>query len=339
MASLVVQRIWRPSQPKQIDADLAALWRDMAGAVPSTRALLANLVVFRERPQGARADFGQGDPSIEEAVRRHPSRVIVLNHELGRSETCEPLAAMVGVLMFGPPNARYGIEQIAVHSACAEASLPSIVRRLMLGDLPTSLWWTEDLSTVFPIDALVTMSRQLLYDSRQWRNVGNSVLALRRFVDEHHLDLADLNWRRLAQLRRAIGQVVGLAGFAARTIEVQVSHHAGEAALAWLLVGWLDTQLGSGSKMRVKVQELDQPDHPITLTLQDPDGSATTATLTSLSLEVRRAAGPGLVVAVQPESAGDAAASELRSLARDVALHTTLAALIRRFSADRPVAA
>src|SRR2546423_374179 len=76
------------------------------------------------------------------------------------------LAAHVGVLAFGPPDARYGVERIVIRSACSDAALPSIVRRLMLGDVPTSVWWTDDLSGTRPLGPLVTMGRQLLYDSR-----------------------------------------------------------------------------------------------------------------------------------------------------------------------------
>ena len=86
------------------------------------------------------------------SIRR---RVIVLDHERGHAHASGPFAAGVGVAMFGPDQARYGVEQIAVQSDCAEDSLPSIVRRLLRGDVPTSVWWTEDLSRVPPITAIV----------------------------------------------------------------------------------------------------------------------------------------------------------------------------------------
>ena len=96
-----------------------------------------------------------------------------------------------------------GVEQIVIKSACSEAALPSVIRALMLGDVPTSIWWTEDLSGTRPVAPLVIMGRQLLYDSRCWRDVGRAVLALAPLLeDPFGPDLADVNWRRLQPVRR-----------------------------------------------------------------------------------------------------------------------------------------
>src|SRR5205814_7078951 len=124
-----------------------------------------------------------------------------------------PVAASVGVLTFGPPQSRYGVEHIAVRSACATASLPSIVRRMTLGSVPTSVWWTDDLSEVTPLEPLVVMGRQLLYDSRRWRDVRRGVRRLAALLGgSHSLDLADLNWRRLAPMRQGILHAAAASG-------------------------------------------------------------------------------------------------------------------------------
>ena len=180
MATAVADRTWRDSSPEAIEADLAALWSDLARQAPVVRSLMANLVIFRERPSSEHIDLSApiDDVPVDEVCRLHPSRVILLHHARGGPHASCPVAAAIGALTFGPPRARYGIEQIAVRSTCAEASLPSIVRRLTLGDLPTSLWWTEDLSEAAPLAALVAMARQFVYDSRRWHDVREGVLAL-----------------------------------------------------------------------------------------------------------------------------------------------------------------
>src|SRR5204863_7951277 len=59
-------------------------------------------------------------------------------------------------------------------------------------------------------------------------------------VADRSVDLADLNWRRLAALRRALVHARGpLASGSWQDAEVKVIHGRGEAALAWLLAGWL----------------------------------------------------------------------------------------------------
>src|SRR5712692_7310376 len=140
MAKPVTARLSRPTSPASIEDDLAILWRDAGRDGPVTRALMANLVVYCERPtkDAVDADVDVDTPieglPIEEVVRRHPARVIVLNHR-DQPNLCGPFGATISVLLFGPPHVRVGVEQIFVRSACAEASLSSIVRRLSLGDI------------------------------------------------------------------------------------------------------------------------------------------------------------------------------------------------------------
>ena len=131
---------------------------------------------------------------------------------------------------------------VAVDAVCAETSVPSIVRRLARGDVPTTVWWTADLSRTQPPDAMVETARQFLYDSAAWEDArrgaraATAILALPRAPD-----LADLNWQRLAALRAAI--VHGLENEPRATslqpAGVTIRHHAGERAAAWLVAGWL----------------------------------------------------------------------------------------------------
>src|SRR5262249_1406976 len=147
----------------------------------------------------------------------HPSRVILIEVEQGRSALRPPWDAAVGILTFGPPKARYAVEEIGVRSACANQSLPSIVRRLIRGDMPTSVWWTSDLSLSAPPLELVAMGQQLVYDSSGWHDVQNGVKQLAPFFETRYarrVHLADLNWRRLSSVRHALVRAADLAGSA-----------------------------------------------------------------------------------------------------------------------------
>src|SRR5437773_280259 len=151
----VMSHFTRSTSADAIEPDLAALWRVAAREGPVARAVMSNLIVYR-RQTAADADEAEvpGDITsvLEEVVARHPSRVIVLRHEPNAAADRAPFAVTIGIRIFGPGSARYGIEQIAVRSACAEARLPSIVRQLVRGDVPTSVWWIDDLSQAPPID-------------------------------------------------------------------------------------------------------------------------------------------------------------------------------------------
>ncbi len=210
MAKPVTTLLSRPSSPESIEDDLAILWRDVARDGPVTRAVMANLVVFRDRPERERVDLAapvEGVP-IDEVALRCPARVIMLHHT-ARSTPCGPIGATISIFLFGPPEMRIGVEQIAVRSSCAEDSLPSVVRHLLLGDIPTTVWWAEDVSQIAPLDAIVTMGRQLVYDSRQWRDIRRGIQPLARLLSRPHApDLADLNWRRLTSMRQALVQAL-----------------------------------------------------------------------------------------------------------------------------------
>ena len=138
----------RASTSETAEEDLSALWRELAHETPDARTVMSNLVVFHERSEAEQADLEAPlrDGLVVEVACCHPSRVVLLVHARSDAECRTPLAAAVGILTFGPAEARHAVEQIAVRSQGPERSLPSIVRRLVLGDLPTSVWWTEDLA-------------------------------------------------------------------------------------------------------------------------------------------------------------------------------------------------
>jgi glucose-6-phosphate dehydrogenase assembly protein OpcA len=228
------------------------------------------------------------------------------------------------------------VEQIAVHSTCAEDSLPSIVRRLLRGDVPTSVWWTEDLSRVPPIAAIVAMGRQFLYDSRQWSDIRGGVSALAPLVvDEPGVDLADLNWRRLAPVRQALVHAAGsteLPGL--RNGEIHIVHRPGDAALAWLVVGWLHAQLQWTSNVSPTIEEATRGDDVLSIAI---GGARRELTITLDSHRVLGTLHGGptpFAVTVPHEDDADAVAAELRTLSRNTCLHEAVKALVRVFGAS-----
>ena len=327
MAATLIDRTWRASTPATIEHDLSALWRDVGAKGRIARAMMSNLVVIRAARIQRRADI-----SIDAVAGQHPSRVLIIDHEAAADAgVCSIAAVRVGVVTFGPPEARYGVEQIAVRSTCTDDSLPSLVCRLARGDLPISVWWAEDLSRVPLLPSLLDLGRQFVYDSRQWYDVRQGVLAVTPW---QHLDLVDVNWRRLAAIRRAMIVAAGMAGHQDWPPEaIQIRHRPADSALAWLLVGWLASRLGWSGGRLPRVEGAIDGDAVVTITI----GSGA---------DRIRIRSDGRQVAVQPaadrsasvlsiahEGEADAVAAELHTLAHDVRLHDALSALQRHFSA------
>ncbi len=220
-----------------------------------------------------------------------------------------------------------------MRSSCPDASLLSILRRFVRGDLPTTVWCTEDLSQAPPLGPFLAVGRQLLYDSRGWRDVRRGVAALAPIVGNRGIDLADLNWRRLTALRQALLHArARLPSAAWRGVEARIVHAPGEAALAWLCAGWLR------SDRRAMVQT--------TVETASSRGEGTagggepllavsvgdiTATLTSHSVEVAGMSAPPMTVSARVETEADAIAAELRSLSRDDALAAAVEVLLDMF--------
>lgn len=342
MADTVTGRVWRRSSADEIEADLAALWREVAREAPVSRAVMSNLVVCCPRSAGAQIglDAQPDGVPVDQIASHHPARVILLHYD---PEVCDPdaqLAAQVGLLLFGPRGARYGIEQIVIRSACAEEALPSIVRRYTLGDIPTSIWWTEDLSDAGPLASLVPTGRQLLFDSRGWRHVDRAVLALAPLIRSRFgPDLADVNWRRLTPVRQAILLALrpDSERAAADLTPIDIRFRADEAALAWLLAGWLQ----SAGSDRSGSAPGDGLNPPLVERAPEADADVLAASfarrlhlrLAASRVTVTDAAGHAVVtVPVPREDQGEAIAAELHTLTQDFALHAALTALIQRFS-------
>jgi glucose-6-phosphate dehydrogenase assembly protein OpcA len=332
-----LKRTYRLSAPDTVDADLSRLWTEAGRATPVARAQMANLVVFCEHRSAERVDFAAPLAAVplDEVVRRHPSRVVILHHSPSGTDPAAPVAAGVSVVIFGDAATRYGVEEIAVRSTCAETSLPSIVRSLTRGDVPTSIWWTDDLSRTPPVDALVAMGRQLVYDSRGWRDVKQGVRALAPFTaGAQSVHLADLNWRRLSALRRALVHAASSDGRFAIG-DVRISHHPGEGALAWLLAGWLAARLTGPAKGQfpIRVEEHRRGDAIIDVAIGE-GAHAIAATMSPQRVSCTIAGGaPPFHLPARRESDAEAVVAELTALRADVCLRDALVALVRHFAA------
>src|SRR5688572_4511465 len=97
----------RASTSEAAEEDLAALWRELAHETPDARAVMSNLVIFRERAEAEDVDVEASlrDSLVVEFARCHPSRIVLLVHARNDLQCRTPLPAAVGVLTFGPAEA------------------------------------------------------------------------------------------------------------------------------------------------------------------------------------------------------------------------------------------
>ncbi len=328
MAGAVAERTWRDADPDAVEPALAALWRDVGRTARVARAVMSNLIILRgcDARNASEVFASADDADVDAVAARHPSRIIVITHEHGCALRRAPVAARVGITAYGPPQARYGVELVAVRSSCDESSLPSIVRRLVRGDLPTTVWCRDDLSRRPPLEAIVAEARQLVYDSRKWHDVAGGIRAVSRTIAASRIDIADVNWRRLAPVRRALrhaAQHLSVGDFTPAA--VRISHAADDAALATLLRGWLAARF-SWPRDPNRPLDLAAPGEALlTLTIGAPDLAAR-ITLGPDAVTVEQHGCPTYVVAATHEPIADAVAAELRSVSADSALRDAVRA-------------
>jgi glucose-6-phosphate dehydrogenase assembly protein OpcA len=320
MERSVRERVVRTCDPAAIEAELESLWRELADQTPAARAIMSNLVVV----QDPAADADEIERAIVDVAEHHASRIIVLVHG-NPARQREPVGASVGILLFGPQGTRHGVEQITIRSVCVQEGLPSIVRRLVLGDLPTAVWWTGDLSQTPPIAALVGMGRQFVFDSGRWRDVGAGLATMVALLSQARTpDIVDINWRSFEPLRRAV--VRGLRDLnraGATPTRIQVRHHPRDAARAWLLVGWLGSRAGPlGARHPIAILDRDEAvAQPLSVSIDYGAESALSAEMDDSRVLVKgTSATVPLSVQLPLESIAEAVAAELRSLGRDRAL-------------------
>jgi glucose-6-phosphate dehydrogenase assembly protein OpcA len=332
---------WRVSSPQTVDDDLGALWREVAREGPISRAMMSNLVIMRP-PRESTGDlhvFAEGT-IVTGIVRRHPARTLLLDYTSGATRPCAPDAISVGVFVFRPSGGRYGVELIAIHAACAEASLPSIVRRLTHGDVPTSLCWRGDLSEQLAPSPLIDSGRQFVYDSGFWRDLRAGFRAITDVLSRRHVpDLADLNWRRVSPIRHAIVQAFGRPELVPPAIQaarlepgdVQIRYRGDHGAKAWLLAGWLTSKMKwTPAHGVLRMEELDHDREFLAATFRHGDFTLRVSmSETCVKVESSAVAVP-LLIPVPPETEVDGVVAELRNLGRDARLREAVLAIAGR---------
>jgi glucose-6-phosphate dehydrogenase assembly protein OpcA len=224
------------------------------GESPVQRAHMSNLVVFTDRAETA-ARLGEAIPGI---VMRHPARVLLLVGVTGpgRDEIRGEVSVWCQRHRGGPKAC---CEQVTLRArGPAVEHLPFAVRGLVIGDLPTNIWWAaaQPPSLGGPLlHGVAEYAQQVIYDSIGWpepaRGVASTAAWLERFEsgprDGRWRVVSDLNWRRLKYWRRLLAQALDPntgPGALESITEVLVEHGPHAIIQAWLLVSWLASRLG-----------------------------------------------------------------------------------------------
>jgi glucose-6-phosphate dehydrogenase assembly protein OpcA len=224
-----------------------------ASQAPVLQARMSNLVIFCPQTEVAERVAAE-IPAIMEV---HPSRVLFL---VGNNEGDGPdVRAAVNVEVQQVGGQPVCVEQILLRARDQALNrLPFAVRTLVIGDLPTNLYWASPQPPALSGPLLYDLTeqvQQLVYDSHGWLEPHRGVAATATWLEGFERQpgrgrwriASDLNWRRLKYWRRVLAQALDpvTAPGALETItEVLIEHGPHAVTRAWQLVGWLASRLG-----------------------------------------------------------------------------------------------
>jgi glucose-6-phosphate dehydrogenase assembly protein OpcA len=257
-----------PVDLARIEGVLTSLWKHQ-DVVPGsaqgvlTRACMSNLIIVcRGRDQAALAEA-----DVDEIVSRHPSRVILLAFDVMDAAGARPgrLDVTVSAHCHLAGDRRQVCSEMVQITAGGDdvRKLPSAARSLVIGDLPTSLWWDTPAPPPLAGDVfneLMPMADQVIYSSLLWPDPVRGTLATADWMAHARPGdpaLMDLAWRALRPWRQLISQALDpavLPGAIEGLTAVDIEHGPHGLPQAWLLAGWVASALGWAPAERTVVK-------------------------------------------------------------------------------------
>jgi len=240
----------RPFDAETVEADLRNMWkRGGPGTDPARdgaihRAAMPNLVVPLDPPFAMKLT-----PVLVELTRQHPSRLFTIG--AGAASKGGGLVARIGVIRHRRESGGGLIcsEQVVLDSDPDSVSLiPSAIRSLLIGDLPTVLLHFHPRIDLPWFEELVSMADLILVDSCLVPP-GREPEAWRFVEREGSRRVHDLAWTRLLPWRAILAEVFDDKEYlpalgAVRAVEIAFTGPGPPPPPAWLFAGWLATRLG-----------------------------------------------------------------------------------------------
>ncbi|MBY0357404.1 MAG: glucose-6-phosphate dehydrogenase assembly protein OpcA [Candidatus Obscuribacterales bacterium] len=194
-----------------IQNELDKLWQKAssgkdAGNHPQViRACSCNLILFSDRTDAETVDSNM----LDQVVLQNPSRAILAISRPDKDRRLEAWVTARCHLSAGSSTKQICSEQITIMAEGADDNeLLSVMESLVLGDLPVFLWWTLGDISGDRIGHYLACTRHLIVDSAYASSDFEYLQNLQAIVNSAGGDIsvADLNWRRLFDIRCAIAE-------------------------------------------------------------------------------------------------------------------------------------
>ena len=241
-----------------IERDLRNLWEQMAEVTeaehrePVMRACVLNLLVYAPGERSV-DEVGQ---IMAEVTTQHPSRIFVILPNYDAAESALNAWVTAQCHLSGGGHKQVCCEQIMITPEGEGISqLPSLVRPLLVPDLPVVLWWRDVPSFESRVfDELATTSDRVIIDSANLPNPEEGLVELATLINQRAqwTAFSDLSWSRLTPWRVSVAAFFDSPDWRAHLarlnrVEIECTHdHADRHSIpsqALLIACWLASRL------------------------------------------------------------------------------------------------
>ncbi|MEO0480912.1 MAG: glucose-6-phosphate dehydrogenase assembly protein OpcA [Planctomycetota bacterium] len=252
----------------RLEADRRAFWLSIQGRDERPLYRSQTLSLIAAAPF---ADATMLQATCRELVKEHPCTVFLVL--LSRAE--HPLRAQWGARVLESEHSQTVLaEELVMHVGAQDrVLLPSLIRPLLSGDVPSVTFWSAELPRdPSVVDALGSMTDELVFDSSLLEHPADDARRICRNLHETR----DLTWQRLAPWRRAMAEAFEHLRWSGRSksrARIQHVGSAGSHAAATTLSHWLTTRLGTEVRIDERPRCLAPSFEPCMLEFSSDDGS------------------------------------------------------------------
>jgi glucose-6-phosphate dehydrogenase assembly protein OpcA len=236
-----------------IQSQLTKLWRSAVehsqqkGEPAAARTNVLTIVAYADTEDAEQRILG----TLATLAEHHPSRTLLVRAEPGAA--VPSLAADV-VTRCRIDRPQVCFEQIVLHAhGSIVEQVSSAVASLLLRDLPTYLWWPDDIREQSELlRRLVVLCDGVIVDSSTFAESTASLpTLLSLFHQQPSTEVADLQWARLSGWRDSTAQFFDSAttrqyldGITQVEVDVRAGDRPGVPGAGLLYVAWLAGRLG-----------------------------------------------------------------------------------------------
>lgn len=233
----------------QVEMELSKIWQSY-GENAAARATTFNLIVFEpEQATGTRM------ASVDAIASQSPCRVIDLVPIPGEDEGITAQVAAYCPIQKSRSSLVCG-EYITLQGTMdAFNRVHALLPDLIIAELPVFLWWKDSPAPKTKMfERLVNLSDRIIFDSACF-NDSEADLAKMQSLVKSGIQIADLNWRRLAPWQELTAQAFDPPDRRAAVWDVDgitIDYERGNSTQALMFLGWIASRLDWKPESRTK---------------------------------------------------------------------------------------